>query len=432
MPTNYTPSQVYDKYVALQKQLATNITNKGVTASQTELYDNLIDKVAQIENLKGEERTLENFTNVLSEPKSVVQLKYPDNTPKTLNAKLGSKNLIPYPYADTSSTMFGVTFTVNSDGSVTVNGTATANVIFELERSEATMFVLPAGNYFLSGCPSGGSLTSYFMAAANGAGISYDKFQRDFGNGISVPSKGEKWKVSIRIMSGYTADNLVFKPQIELGSTATAYTPYISDFSTVKVTRCGKNLTTPQQVYNGATAYSEEIFENKNCVRFSSGKTIKNSPIAFKPNTQYTVSFDVKTILRSGQTTSVADNVFCFFYDDDTFSVIANIYTQTDWVHKVLTSTVGKTVVAVGLYITEYRSYSYVDIDSFQLEEGSTVTEYEPYQGQTYTSTATGEVTGITNLYPTTTLLTNNAGVVFEQVTGGAYKEILPSTDKMV
>lgn len=72
MPTNYTPSQVYDKYVALQKQLATNITNKGVTASQTELYDNLIDKVAQIENLKGEEKTLENFTNALSEPKSVV------------------------------------------------------------------------------------------------------------------------------------------------------------------------------------------------------------------------------------------------------------------------------------------------------------------------------------------------------------------------
>ena len=75
---NYTPSQVYDKYVALQKQLATNINNKGVTASQTELYDNLIDKVAQIENLKGEERTLENFTNVLSEPKSIVQLEYPE------------------------------------------------------------------------------------------------------------------------------------------------------------------------------------------------------------------------------------------------------------------------------------------------------------------------------------------------------------------
>lgn len=135
------------------------------------------------------------------------------------------KNLIPYPYATTTPTISGVTFTVQSDGSITANGTATANVVFELEY-DATMFTLPVGNYFLSGCPSGGSTKSYFMAAANGAGINYDKFLRDFGNGISVPSKGEKWKITIRIISGYTADNLVFKPQIELGSTATEYEPY--------------------------------------------------------------------------------------------------------------------------------------------------------------------------------------------------------------
>ena len=372
--------------------------------------------------LKSEKELLKYLTNVLPNPTDIVTLDNAQNTVKSVKAQLGNKNLIPYPYAETTKTQYGITFTVNADGSVTVNGTATANVVFDLE-TDLTMFALPAGNYFLSGCPSGGSTTSYFMAAANGAGITYDKFLGDFGNGISVPSKGEKWKVSIRIMSGYTADNLVFKPQIELGSTATAYTPYISDFSTVAVTRCGKNLTTPQQVYKGASLYSEEVFENKNCVRFSSGATIKNSPIAFKPNTQYTVSFDVKTILRSGQTTSGTDNVFCFFYDDDTRSVITNIYTQTDWVHKVLTSTVGKTVVAVGLYTFDYRSYSYVDIDSFQLEEGTTDTSYEPYQGQTYTPTASGEVTGITVLTPTTNII-NDKGLLFTKVTGDDFNYI--------
>lgn len=53
---------------------------------------------------------------------------------------------------------------------------------------------------------------------------------------------------------------------------------------------------------------------------------------------------------------------------------------------------------------------------NIQLELGSTATPYEPYQSQTYTPTTTGEVTGITNLYPTTTLLTNNAGVLFTRV----------------
>ena len=65
-----------------------------------------------------------------------------------------------------------------------------------------------------------------------------------------------------------------------------------------------------------------------------------------------------------------------------------------------------------------------------QLELSSTATGYEPYQGQTYTPTATGEVTGITNLYPLTTLITNNAGVLFTEVTGGVYKKILPTVGK--
>ena len=199
--------------------------------------------------------------------------------------------------------------------------------------------------------------------------------------------------------------------QIELGSTATSYTPYISDLTSVNVTRYGKNLTTPQQVYKGATAYSEEIFENKNCVRFSSGVTIKNSPIAFKPNTQYTVSFDVKTVLRSGQTTAIADDVFRFFYSDGTSSGAANIYTDTEWTHKVLTSIAGKTILYVGVTSNEYRSYSYVDINSFQLEESSTVTLCEPYQAQKYIPSADGTVSGVKSLYPITTLMTDTAGV---------------------
>ena len=64
-----------------QKRLAEIITAKGITATATEKYKDLVDKAAQIENLKGEEMTLENFTNALNEPKSIVQLEYPDNTP---------------------------------------------------------------------------------------------------------------------------------------------------------------------------------------------------------------------------------------------------------------------------------------------------------------------------------------------------------------
>ena len=44
----------------------------------------------------------------------------------------GVTNYLPYPYRDTTKTINGVTFIDNGDGSITVNGTATANASFKL------------------------------------------------------------------------------------------------------------------------------------------------------------------------------------------------------------------------------------------------------------------------------------------------------------
>ena len=358
---------------------------------------------AVAEALKAERTYANNsFSGALHGSASGEAVRLTDVSPleHTLTVKLKSKNLLPFPYFHSSMLQAGITYTVNSDGTITANGTATGRSEFVLSANKSDW---ASGNYVLSGCPSGGSADTYSRQTINGFS--------DTGSGLQKNDTAEFARISIIIKKGTTVSNLVFKPQLELGTTPTAYTPYISDLTSVNVTRYGKNLTTPQQVYKGALEYSEEIFENKNCVRFTSAITIKNSPNAFKPKTQYTVSFDVKTVLRSGQTTSGADAVFCFFYDDDTLSTIYNTYTQPDWEHKVFTSTVDKTVVAVGLTSREYRSYSYVDINSFQLEESSTVTLCEPYQAQKYIPSADGTVSGVKSLYPITTLMTDTAGV---------------------
>lgn len=57
-----------------QSRLATILTNKGIAASATEKYNSLVDKVEQIEELKGEEITLENFVSTTEQP-------YKDITP---------------------------------------------------------------------------------------------------------------------------------------------------------------------------------------------------------------------------------------------------------------------------------------------------------------------------------------------------------------
>lgn len=73
-------------------------------------------------------------------------------TVKEIRGKtVATENLIPYPYAETTKTANGVTFTVNSDGSVTVNGTATSDADFMLLRGPIQSY---SESYFLSGCPT--------------------------------------------------------------------------------------------------------------------------------------------------------------------------------------------------------------------------------------------------------------------------------------
>ena len=127
------------------------------------------------------------------------------------------KNYLQYPYTTGTLTKNGVTFTDNGDGTITVNGTATANAYYRIINDGMP---LKAGTYFLSGCPDGGSTSTYFMAIANHLS-SYTKYNTEIGNGKSFVSEDEMWYPQIRIMAGTTVENLVFKPYIELGETST-------------------------------------------------------------------------------------------------------------------------------------------------------------------------------------------------------------------
>ena len=110
-----------------------------------------------------------------------------------------------------TQTVNGVTFTVNEDGTVIVNGTATADAFFEVNRSVAG--VLNNTMYCLSGCPAGGSAETYFLRASDRLTKAYD----DFGEGraFSYPDVSQ-FVVSIRVMSGVTVSNLLFAPMVRL------------------------------------------------------------------------------------------------------------------------------------------------------------------------------------------------------------------------
>ena len=108
----------------------------------------------------------------------------------------------------------GITFTQNADGSVTANGTATAeaNITYNISLSP--------GRYILSGCPANGGHNEYHIRVRNGS------FFFDIGTGVEFEGEGADL-VQIIINGGQTVSNLTFYPMIRSKSIAdVAYEPY--------------------------------------------------------------------------------------------------------------------------------------------------------------------------------------------------------------
>ena len=144
-----------------------------------------------------------------------------------VSVKKYGKNLIPYPYMEMTKTVNGITFTDNGDGSITVNGTATANAIYFVRTN--TNFTVEKGIYTLSGCPTGGNKSSYSLGIDVYNDKTWFKNFFDYGEGVFVDLTSSVFTglpVYIRVVTGTTVNNLVFKPMLELGNAATDYEPY--------------------------------------------------------------------------------------------------------------------------------------------------------------------------------------------------------------
>ena len=107
-------------------------------------------------------------------------------------------------WVDNVYTWNGVTFTINSDFSVTVDGTATGgNAVLVLSRTGG--FSIEEGSWILSGCPEGGSGTTYNITIAGTVS--------DTGNTAEFTSVTNKL-ARIYVISGTTVDNLTFNPMV--------------------------------------------------------------------------------------------------------------------------------------------------------------------------------------------------------------------------
>lgn len=142
---------------------------------------------------------------------------------KPMGLKVHGANWIPYPYAETTKTVNGITFTDNGDGTITINGTATDTAVFALIRD--SNFTLPKDTYTLSG---GLSQEVYAYVAFSNNGTLAGEIA-NYGSGTTKNTSSITYTnvtATIYVKTGAVCNNLVMKPMLNMGTVALPYSPY--------------------------------------------------------------------------------------------------------------------------------------------------------------------------------------------------------------
>lgn len=127
------------------------------------------------------------------------------NIAELINA--GAKNRLNV-FQTASQTINNVVWTINADGTVTANGLASANSFLYLIPNNTNITF--GEETHISGCPSGGSASTYEIQVAQTGGTTY----HDYGDGEYIPYDYVYRYFVCCVRNGYTANNLIFRPMI--------------------------------------------------------------------------------------------------------------------------------------------------------------------------------------------------------------------------
>lgn len=284
----------------------------------------------------------------------------PDYPSEIENVK--GNNLLPN--NATSQTKNGVTFTVNNDKTILVNGTSTAvtDLYMVGAANEYVDLGVPTGNYILSGCPVGGNTNTYMLYAVQKRGNKLYYYQ-EIGNGLTINVEaGDTFRIFIRILSGKEVANALYKPM--LSKNGGNYVPY----GNIQIVETGKNLFKPLNITNNGitTTYDKNGVGTIKGTSTSSWANISTKVLYSYPAGNYVLSIDKpKTFNVQIKGTYTDNEIF-------EFSISAGSKTKN--------VAFKKEVYSMYAYIRGFATgTTFNETIKIQLEKGSAATDYEPY-----------------------------------------------------
>lgn len=236
------------------------------------------------------------------------------------------KNLLKTPYTSGNSyTHNGITYTLNSDNSIILNGTAASSSWYELNTNgENSWYLDSAKNYSFSVLDKNGNYVTgvnpqYWSAKTgnhlgNNGKLSLTDYMEDGTN---------SWNFVIAIANGTSLNNVTIYPQIEEGVLPTSYEPYTGEQPTPRpdypqpieviedsfnLVSCSKNLYNyedrnstqlPSEITVDEEGWITATYDN------SSGTTSKflnyrTNNLKLKTSTNYSVVAEVKNVSGNG------------------------------------------------------------------------------------------------------------------------------------
>ena len=192
--------------------------------------------------------------------------------------------------------------------------------------------------------------------------------------------------------------------QIELGSTATSYTPYITDFSGVTLKRYGKNLL-PYPYKNTNIDYT---FNGINYKVKSDGTVVLNGTA--NEQSYFILAglvLNKGVYYLSGCPSGGQGSTYSIYFQYDNFS-----YYKADYGSGVKIDINEKKNCAVAINIGKNTAVSNL-IFKPMLEVGSKLTDFEERRtAVAYTPAVDGTVTGVTSISPDMTFLSDTDGII--------------------